>query len=227
MTSSHKYYDVLARDYDSVSNVREKYLRSVDDYLKTAIDCKKPRSLLDIGSGDGKRINKLTGNRNIDVWVLENSEVMSKMLTELFEPDRIINIDIQDLHDISKNFEMVTALWNVFGHISEIDDVFTQIKNKLTKDGVLVFDVNNPLDASEYGLISVIRNIWKLHVRKQNLSFNLVCGDVSTELFFRPLKKYQNLLKQAGFSRIVVCYVNYDSGKRTNRFRGQFYFECT
>ena len=65
MASSHTYYDALATDYAAVSKVKEKYLESIDKNLVIALDRKKPSTLLDIGSGDGRRIHKLTCDREI------------------------------------------------------------------------------------------------------------------------------------------------------------------
>lgn len=227
MVSSHTYYDALANDYAAVSKVREKYLESIDKNLVVALDCKKPSTLLDIGSGDGKRIHKLTCNREIDVWVLENSSVMTKFLTEYFPQSRIVNTDVLEIFLFSKSFDMITALWNVFGHISDIEKVLPQIKNKLNADGLFVFDVNNPYNVNEYGLFSVIKNWWHLNVRKRNLSFSLVRGEVETEVYFRSQKAYRLMLQRAGFSNVCVSYINYSSGKKTKRFSGQFYFECS
>ena len=227
MASSHTYYDALATDYAAVSKVKEKYLESIDNNLVIALDRKKPSTLLDIGSGDGRRIHKLTCDREIDVWVLENSSAMTKFLAEYFPHSRIVNTDVLEIFRLSKSFDMITALWNVFGHISDIEKVLAQVKSKLNADGLFVFDVNNPYNVNQYGLLSVIKNWWNLNVRKRDLSFNLIRDEVETEVYFRSQRAYRLMLQRAGFSNVCVSYINYSSGKKTKRFSGQIYFECS
>jgi cyclopropane fatty-acyl-phospholipid synthase-like methyltransferase len=227
MASSDTYYDALATDYAAVSEARENYLESINKKLTLALDCKNPSTLLDIGSGDGQRIHKLTCNRNIDVWVLENSCAMIEFLTKLFSDSHIFSSHVLEIANISKRFDMITALWNVFGHISEIEQVFVQIREKLNDGGLFVFDVNNPYNVTEYGLVSVIRNWWHLKVRKKELSFNLVLGEINTKVFFRSTNSYRDMLQRAGFTNVQVRYFNYSSGKQTRPLGGQLYFECT
>ena len=149
-------------------------MESINIHVIRAIEFKNPSALLDIGSGDGARIHKLINNRNIDVWVLENSVAMSNLLSRYFDKDRILRIDVLKISNLPKQFDMVTALWNVFGHIQEVERIFAQVKNRLSQDGVFIFDVNNPFNIAEYGLISVMRNWWIINVQKKILSFNLV-----------------------------------------------------
>ncbi len=227
MVSSDKFYDSIAKDYSAVSQERQAYLESIDKNLTSILEHKKPSALLDIGSGNGERIYKLTCNRDVDVWVLENSSVMAEFLTKYFRTSRILRSDVYEIAELSKKFDTVTALWNVFGHIHDIEQVLIQIKEKLTNDGIFIFDVNNPYNIAEYGIISVVRNWLILGLRKKSLAFNLVRGVINTEVYFRSLNNYRIMLERAGFTKVSVSFVNYSSGKKTNLFGGQYYFECT
>lgn len=227
MVSSHSFYDALASDYSNLSKERATYLESINIHVINAIEFKNPSALLDIGSGDGARIHKLVRNRNIDVWVLENSVAMSDLLSRYFDNDRILRIDVLKISNLPKQFDMITALWNVFGHIQEVERIFAQIKNNLSQEGVFIFDVNNPFNVAEYGLISVIRNWWIINVQKKILFFSFVRGAIDTPVYFRSLSSYRDMLRRAGFTTIKVSYVNYSTGRRTIQFCGQLFVECS
>jgi hypothetical protein len=122
---------------------------------------------------------------------------------------------------------VVTALWNVFGHIEAIAESFSDIKERLNSGGTFIFDVNNPFNVAEYGFRSSLRNWWKFYVRGETLVFNLNQHGIDTNVYFRSLGYYKAILAHAGFSNVDVKFVNYSTGKLVNRFRGQFYFECS
>ena len=226
MSSSRDYYDALATSYPEVSKSRSSYLTAIDHLVSRSIRIAKPKSLLDIGSGDGKRIFKLTDNTDTDVWALENSSEMCAILSRTIPKSRIFEADISRLSYVTETFDSITALWNVFGHIEFIDNTFAEIKERLNHGGTFIFDVNNALNVHEYGIISTMRNFWKFYCRKEKLTFSLSREDVCTNVYFRPLRWYKSELKRAGFSVIRVKFINYSTGLKTSRFRGQFYFEC-
>lgn len=97
----------------------------------------------------------------------------------------------------------------------------------MNPEGKFIFDVNNPFNIAEYGLISTIRNWLKIYFCRQVLTFNLKKSGAETDVYFRSLSSYKAKLKKAGFSRIEVKFINYATGSKTNILRGQFYFECT
>lgn len=226
MSSSDNYYDALAESYQEVSRKRNNYLEAVDRMVDSSIRRFNPKRLLDIGSGDGKRLSKLTKNYNIQVWALENSNEMCTILSNTIPISRIFQRDVSFLPNIPETFDLVTALWNVFGHIESIGSSISDVKRKLNNGGVFIFDVNNPINVSEYGIISSMRNWWKIHILREQLIFVLEFRGTRTDVYFRSLNYYKSELERAGFSKIQVKYINYSSGALTNRFRGQLYFEC-
>ena len=226
MSSSRDYYDALAMSYSEVSKSRSSYLTAIDQLVYRSILIAKPKKLLDIGSGDGKRIFKLTDNTGTEIWALENSIEMCAILSRTIPKSRIFESDISRLSEVTETFDSITALWNVFGHIEFIESTFVEIKEKLNPGGTFIFDVNNALNVGEYGIISMMRNYWKFCLRREKLTFSLNREDVSTNVYFRPLGWYKSELKRAGFSVIRVKFINYTTGQKTSRFRGQFYFEC-
>jgi SAM-dependent methyltransferase len=173
MTNSRNYYDSIAKSYRQVSATRKKYLDHVDRLVYKSIANDESKTLLDIGSGDGKRIFDLTDKLNIDVWVMENSPEMCALLSKKTGKSHVINADISQLSAFSQTFDVITSLWNVFGHIEEIELAFSDIKNRLNLGGKFIFDVNNPFNIAEYGVISTIRNWRKIHIQREVLTFNL------------------------------------------------------
>lgn len=226
MTTSRHYYNALAKSYQDVSRNRSDYLAAVDAFVANTLEQNESKKLLDIGSGDGYRISRLTKDTDIEVWALENSEEMCAVLSETIARSRIFETDISLISNVAESFDAITALWNIFGHIESIEDTFDEIREKLNHGGLFMFDVNNPFNVVEYGPISSLRNWWRFFIRRETLAFNLERANTNTEVYFRPLNFYKSKLKSAGFSEIRVKYVNYSTGKITNRFSGQFYFEC-
>ena len=227
MSNSRNYYNALATSYQEVSKKRSNYLRAVDQSVADSISKINPKRLLDIGSGDGKRIFELTKKTNAEVWALENSSEMCSILSKSFPAARILEKDISELGEIPETFDTITALWNVLGHIELIEPIIYDIHERLSPCGVFIFDVNNPLNVSEYGILPSIRNWWKIHIRHELLAFNVKQGSTETDVYFRPVKSYKTIIKRAGFSKVRIKFINYSSGKQTHRFRGQIYFECT
>jgi ubiquinone/menaquinone biosynthesis C-methylase UbiE len=227
MTNSRNYYDSIAKSYRQVSVSRKNYLDHVDRLVYKSIANDESKTLLDIGTGDGKRIFDLTDKLNIEVWVMENSPEMCSLLYRTIGKSHVMSSDISQLSTFSQTFDVITSLWNVFGHIEEIELAFSDIKNRLNPGGKFIFDVNNPFNIAEYGIISTIRNWRKIHIQREVLTFNLKNTGAETVVYFRSIGFYKCMLRKAGFTSIKVRFINYSTGSVTNIFRGQFYFECT
>ena len=97
MSNSRNYYDALAKSYQDISNARSNYLTAVDLLVARSIHTASPKKLLDIGSGDGRRIIKLTEGNNVEVWALENSGEMCAILSKSIPSSRILEKDISSI----------------------------------------------------------------------------------------------------------------------------------
>lgn len=224
---SSQYYNAIGSSYREISKERELYLNTIDTYTKQTLIKTNAENILDIGSGDGERILRIISGLELDLWAVENSSFMCDQLIKKIRRDRILRVDISDPSSQLPKVDVVSALWNVFGHIPSLELTLKKIHLSLNSYGTLIFDVNNPINIKQYGLVSVLRNVLNLVLLKRRLKFLLGNQNIRTEVYFRSDIEYRKLLKSAGFSNIRVRYIDYSTGEETTRLRGQMYFECT
>ena len=224
-------YDCLAKSYKDFSYKKRTYINSINNLL---IPYLKRKNVLDIGSGDGQRISKIYKEANIKkLTCFEPSLEMYKLLSkfEFINPE---NISAQKfIKKYSSKFDVATALWNVFGHISSLENLeksLINIRKYLKKDGKLIIDVNNRLNASSYGLHVAlyriiidyfnfkrvrgdVKNIWKVD-GKEVIGYGHI---------FSPFE-IKNIIKKNNFEIEKILYVNYENGTVSNNlFNGQMF----
>ena len=222
---SSDYYDSIAPDYEVIASRRKAYLDAVDNIVKNSASQKNIR-ILDIGSGDGQRISKIFSTTQDEIWAIENSSEMFQILNRNSRVQRKLFISIEDFMDTSVKFNLITSLWNVFGHIYDIEIPLNVIKKQLNTDGKFIFDVNNPYNVKNYGYLAVLKNSIKIFLKMEPLTYNLNTGQNITSVFFRSPKTYKNLLRKAGFTKIEIRYIDYDNGTFGNILSGQLLIVC-
>ena len=237
--SSPKLYNQLSPYYRFYSNKKKAYLNSVDRLIVKNIT-KKNLSMLDIGTGDGIRANKLSKELNTSkLTLIDNSEKMIDL------SKKIKNAEVH-MYDISSNnkfpsnqkFSLITSLWNVFGHIPTYKkrlQALRNIKRLLKKDGVVVIDISNRYNISYYGFEIVAQNI-----QRDIESPSIKNGDVITNIevtkkvklpyfchFHNPFE-FEQMIKKAGLKIRRQYYINYDTGKIEDNFlKGQLLYFLT
>lgn len=226
MSSSESFYDNLSKSYTSVSENRANYLFSVDRIVSSKLSHLKKDKLLDIGSGDGMRIRRIASGSEIEITAIENSSEMCKLLRTNTAITRVYETDIVKFDVELSAYNYVTALWNVFGHIEEIDIAFNKAYKSLVDGGIFIFDVNNPINIGEYGIYSVAKNLFSFILGLTEKRFKLVKGNSETWVYFRPHWFYRKILKKAGFNDLSFLYLNYETGKKTTTFNGQTLAVC-
>lgn len=226
MSSSESFYDDLSKTYASVSESRANYLFSVERLVSSKLSHLKKEKLLDIGSGDGMRIRRIAMGSDIEITAIENSSEMCNLLrtntaiAHVYETD-IVKFDVQP-----STYTYVTALWNVFGHVKEIEIAIQKAYETLAPGGTFIFDINNPLNISEYGIYSVTRNFLSFIIGVTEKRFRLIKGGGETWVYFRSNWHYRKILQNAGFNSLSFLYLNYETGKKTTPFNGQILIIC-
>lgn len=224
-------YNLIAKEYKNISLKNKKYIDSINNLIKDYIKCKK---IIDIGSGDGKRIHTLFNESKSDELVcIEPSTVMYNELKQ-YSDIRSFNICGQEkISGFDAYFDVATSLWNVLGHVADKDDLdktLRNIRDYLKPGGIFILDVNNRLNGVSYGfLIAGYRFIIDKFFFKRSR------GDVRTKWqikeniiegyghVFSPFE-IKSALKMNGFNLIKVKYVNYKNGKVSNNlFKGQIF----
>lgn len=224
-------YDQIADSYNVIYDQRKVYLSSINNLV---IPYLNKKIVLDIGSGDGSRIADLYNTSNIkELFCLEPSNEMYKKLSK-YEFIKAKMCTAQDYDsDFNNKFDVITSLWNVLGHVGTFEELnmsMINIRNYLKNNGLFIFDVNNRLNGSSYGMPVAI---YRLFI--DSLFFKRSRGDTNTKWdingreirayghVFSPFEVF-NLLKKHQFKIIKTIYVNYNTGKLSkNFFDGQIF----
>ena len=226
-------YDELASSYNSYAKTRFAYLQAVDRLVLNQLN--HSDHLLDVGSGDGHRIKSLSQKSGITkLDLLEPSIEMAK-LCEKITGRTVHNCEVQTLHKLDlPEFDVVTALWNVFGHIMPArsrKEALLSIRNILRQNGKLIFDVNNRHNARAYGRMEVARRIvvdkFCFEEQRGDASYNWEVDGKSIpakgHLF--TYGEVKELVIECGFTITHYCTVDYLTGQLSNsKTKGQHFF---
>ncbi len=226
-------YDAIAPVYAEYSSEKEKYLNAIDNMVLKNI--KNEARLLDIGAGDGRRLQKIQTTKKLSEAVaIEPSKKMGEICRkntgcDVYEQcaENIGGLDIGQ-------FDIITALWNVFGHIPKSSDrlqALKNIKDKLKPDGIFMIDVNNRHNASSYGAAKVagrvILDTLAFDEKRGDANYNWKIGNKNYPGFghlFTP-KEIEILFKQAQLKVKKRQSVNYTTGQISNSpYRGQLFY---
>lgn len=243
MSKSIELYNKFAPYYREYSNKKNSYLKSLDNIIINFINSqraalsKHPLKMLDIGSGDGKRaIHIATRLKTQALTLLDNSPEMVKLCTEIPGARALMeDISAENFLLEEKNYQIITCLWNVLGHLASPQEREVGLRNiytLLSEDGFLFLDVNNRYNIKNYGIKNVFRNLLK-----DMFSPSASNGDINFEIEINESRKIPAnvhifnpheidfLLKKAGFKIINKYYVDYSTGKITASFlTGQIFY---
>lgn len=226
-------YEAVASHYGEYSSKKADYLNAVDELVIKYLSPKL--RLIDIGSGDGRRLAKIKQRVHLkEAVAIEPSINMAKICREVAQV-KVYEEFAENLHtlDLDK-FDVAIALWNVFGHIPSTVSRLRSLQNihqLLTPNGFLILDVNNRHNALAYGR-------WNVFLRKlvDAVAFDESRGDavydwrIGEKVFkskghlFVP-KEIEGLFRKAGFRIRDRFSLNYSTGElSTSRYRGQLFY---
>jgi SAM-dependent methyltransferase len=228
-----KAYDAIAPLYAEYSARYRAYLDAVDELVIERME--SGARLLDLGSGDGRRLGKIAGRcRLSDVVCVEPSAEMAALCRQNtgFPVHSLSGEDLDRLPEAG--FDVVTALWNVLGHMPDSAsrlEALVHIKAKLAPGGNVMLDVNNRHNRRSYGRL----NVWKRRVvdsiafdeKRGDARFEWRIGDQSFPAsghLFTPAE-IEDLFRKAGLAVAERLSVDYRSGAiSVSRFDGQLFF---
>ncbi len=143
-------YDQIAPAFARIAEKRRAYLESVDRLVISAIP-PGSRSLLDVGAGDGVRARKIAQARDITTLVLLEPSVA------MHGPDpNFLTMRAEELHLIDGEFDVITCLWNVLGHIFPAAsrlEALRQFARLVAPPGRIFVDVQHRYNIRHYGTI--------------------------------------------------------------------------
>ncbi len=169
-------YDVLAARFAELSAERNSYLASIEKVIVSQIP-RSARSMLDIGSGDGVRASRIASEAGIEDLVL--LEPSSAMRAHISGDAEVWPIRAQDLFEFprgrERRFDVITCLWNVFGHIPTGDrkELLQQVRRLLSPSGTFFIDVIHRYNVRSYGITRTA-----LRYLKDHFTPNPANGDV-------------------------------------------------
>lgn len=233
MHSSDQFYTQFAKSYAQYASTKQPYLFAVNNFIKK--ETGTTETMIDIGSGDGKRSKKISELLNIkNITLVDNSEGMIDLAKNILGV-LIIKTDISSTEfKPDKKYDLVLCLWNVLGHIT-VDKRVVALKNiasLVNENGIIFLDINNRYNVANYGTKSVIINIIKdiFNPKKSNGDFDLKINIDGSRLnttvhIFNPFE-IENLLKSVGLSILKRQIIDYKTGKTKNYFwQGQLAYK--
>ena len=226
-------YDAISDNYEDYSKNRIRYLEAVEGIVQKALQGSD--SILDIGSGDGRRLLKISKATNIKkILAVEPSPKMATLCAKKGIP--VVVASAEDLKNhVSSKYSSVLALWNVLGHIATEDlrlNALVQIHDSLTKNGIFICDVNNRHNYNSYGILRVIYRLLIDRIR-----FNPTRGDAVYEWKIKSKSftgfghlftsnEIERLFIRAGFKILDKWAINYKTGEISkNLLSGQLMYK--
>jgi SAM-dependent methyltransferase len=163
-------YDRIGPVFARIAEKRRAYLDSIDRLVISAIP-PGSRSMLDVGSGDGRRARRIAEARNIAELVLVEPSVAMQRGDATVRTMRA-----EELHLIDAEFDVITCLWNVLGHIfpsASRWEVLRQFARLVSPQGRIFVDVQHRYNARHYGAIPTA-----LRFLRDRVSWKEANGDV-------------------------------------------------
>jgi len=243
------FYDQIALFYRDLSKPRENYINTVNHIVINEVTLSETpaRSMLDIGAADGVRGIQIAQQIGIqELTLLEPSQEMVALINNRIIPQNIQQTVIQGTAEslsisIDKNakFDVITVLWNVLGHIPDHQSrisVLNNLKQKLSKNGKLYFDLNNRYNVSAYGKTIVFNNYMndknnpsKSFNDNGNIFYDMHVNDKKVPAWGHVFSSQEakTLIHESGLNLVKQYLIDYDNGKLVASFgQGNPLFIC-
>ena len=227
---SSAFYDAMSENYIDVFLDKKKYHDAVDNLVRSNEDYSLWLNVLDVGSGDGRRIISLFPNQKCKLHSVENSGAMAALLRKSSRITKVIHHDFcsLDSRDFGIRYDVILMQWNVLGHLANISKAFKLASQTVKVGGHFIFDCNNPLNYKHYGIFNMARNLLKLNLplSKGSLKFKIAHGNSITETRFYSVGHISKLLEFNGFKVNKIVYLDYITGTVESRYRGQAFIDA-
>lgn len=225
--NSSKYYNHIGPLYSAASKARSRYIKAIDAIVITAAGDRDINKWLDIGTGNGARLATLMKEISAsEIICLEPSAYMFNEASQILDHKcTLINQTLsQYSSEHNEQFSFVTALWNVIGHSEDPAEFIRDAYGFLDGDGVLIFDANNRYNISQYGLLSVIRNIILDFLGLSSKGIFMLKAsndDIFTRVYIASPYEILAACKNLNSTNFKISYVNYVTGAPACPLTGQ------
>jgi 2-polyprenyl-3-methyl-5-hydroxy-6-metoxy-1,4-benzoquinol methylase len=146
-------YGLIAPVFTRLAEQRRPYLDGIDRLVVSEMP-PGARTLLDVGAGNGARARRIARARGVTELVL--LEPSLAMQGSGCADVRIWTMRAEELHSVQAQFDVITCLWNVLGHIFPSAgriEVLRQFGRLVSPKGKIFIDVNHRYNASHYGAL--------------------------------------------------------------------------
>lgn len=218
-TESQKMYDSLAPGYRNYSQSRLLYLNAVDSVVRQYLTPES--SVIDFGSGDGVRVHNIAKNITSKLCLVENSCNMITKIKDQYPGALILNQDFADVNfQTGKKYDIAICLWNVLGHLGNEQRVLTgltNIRKTVRKNGIVILDINNRHNISQYKIKAVkniIKDVFTYKFANGDIKFNISINGQNIPSYVHIFNKHEieKLIDAARFEIKSGVYINYANG---------------
>lgn len=213
MKSSIELYNAVANEYSNHSRQRSAYLHCVEDLVRQWAG--HASRYLDVGAGDGVRSLRVASAIGADhVVLLDTSTEMLRRVPDSMSVVTVVGSI--DNCDLAGPFDLITSLWNVFGHMPDCADrkaSLSAIARLMSPTSKFILDVNNRYNAAHYGLTAAARNIYRDMVRSPRRGrFPLEFNGCKSEVYIHHPFELDRLARECGLKVCKKAYVHYGQG---------------
>ena len=212
-------YDRIGPVFASIAEKRRSYLDSVDRLVISGIPSGS-RSMLDVGAGDGARARRIAQARDIAELVL--LEPSLAMRGKVCSDAKLLAIRAEELHLVEAEFDAITCLWNVLGHIFPAVarlEVLHQFARLISPHGRIFIDVLHRYNLRHYGAIPTALRFLRDHLRWKDTNGDVVIAwDVdevrcTTRGHVFTHREFRSLAQTAGLKIEKRFAVDYATGE--------------
>lgn len=210
-------YDAFAPFYKAYAEKRKPYLRKIEDLVIAR--AARNGSLLDVGAGDGSRALRIAREANLARVVL--LEASTKMRAQCPQNIEIWPCSLLEAPDQGPQFEIITCLWNVLGHVKGAQQrmfALSRMKKLLAPQGMIFLDVNHRYNATSYGWGKVFLRMANDFCRRSEkhgdviVSWNAGGQIVRTRSHVFSHGEMKRLFDLAGLKILKRWIINYETG---------------
>ena len=218
---SLSFYNDLSIMYDEISSKRYNYLSGVNQILFDFVEITNHRiKWLDLACGNGSRTLGLmrTFGKVESVTAIDSAINMVNSFNHKLTGDMRVEVickDFTEPQDLSSEFNLITTLWNVFGHLNTEDEKLAwlqNVKKHLSKDGFFFMDFNNRYNL-EYGLKTILKNMVFDLFQIKTARYPLQIEGIQTAVYIHSPGELDGLIDQAGLKIQKRLFVLYKSGE--------------
>lgn len=234
-------YDRLGPVFAKLAEQRRLYIDRVDELVISGISAES-RSMLDVGAGDGTRSRKIATSTGISELVLVEPSVgmqgagLDKAVNDVTAGATVTNrtMRAEGLHQLEGSFDVITCLWNVFGHVSSRTgraEVLRQFTRLLSPRGRVFIDLSHRYNARHYGFFpTAARFLYDLLPGGENngdvvVAWNVEGTRCTTAGHVFTDKEVRSLCRAAGLEIEKTFSIDYSTGQlRRWNFEGHLLY---